>query len=83
MEHPPLEIFKIQLDRALDNKDAFNGKLDQMISRNPFQPRLFYHFFDAKFHPPNQGKNNSEKLQMCHAATSASYCWVPKMVQYT
>lgn len=44
VEHPPLEILKIELDRALDNKDAFNGKLDQMISRNPCQPRLFYHF---------------------------------------
>lgn len=44
VEYPSLEIFKNQLDKTPDNLSkgcAFSGKLDEMISRNLFEPRPF------------------------------------------
>lgn len=57
VESPLLGIFKTWLDRASQNLTegpAVNQKLYQMISRCPFQPRLFYNWIVSSFEVPDR-----------------------------
>jgi len=48
VDAPPLETFKVRLDGALSNLIQLKmslltaGRLDQMASKGPFQPKPFY-----------------------------------------
>lgn len=67
-----LEIFKTQLDRAVDRlllSPAFNRKLDHMIFRAVFPPRLFSLFHTAKILNYMMHDSSFKKLlqESCHA----------------